>query len=108
MVRVVRDGARFAQEQQAEIITTRNQRESAFLRLPGDIRNQIYAYAFRDTTIPKFSEMYKSHLDRRLPLPADLRICGSSLSAARSMPRHASYLSSSTLSRFRPRIPWRS
>ncbi|KAI4651713.1 uncharacterized protein J4E79_009194 [Alternaria viburni] len=64
--------ARVAQE--VAVIATRNQRESAFLRLPGEIRNQIYAYVFRDTTIPKFSQMFKADLERRLPVPADLRL----------------------------------
>ncbi|KAI4707661.1 hypothetical protein J4E89_007766 [Alternaria sp. Ai002NY15] len=64
--------ARVAQDK--AIIATRNQRESPFLRLPGEIRNQIYAYVFRDTMIPKFSQMFKADLERRLPVPADLRL----------------------------------
>ncbi|KAI4957604.1 hypothetical protein J4E86_004743 [Alternaria arbusti] len=62
--------ARVAQE--AAVIATRNQRELAFLRLPVEIRNQIYAYALRHTKIPKFSGPYEIDVIRCLPLPADL------------------------------------
>jgi len=44
----------------------------AFLRLPVEIRNQIYAYALRHTKIPKFSGPYEIDVIRCLPLPADL------------------------------------